>query len=324
MESVIQFKNVTKKYRGKVALNDVSYSVPKGVVFALLGDNGAGKTTSIKTMLGFVKPDKGHVSVLGLDSQKNDVEIRSRIGYVAEQPSFYDWMRVDEVGWFVAGVRGGQFFDEYRRQIEQFKIPMTNKISELSKGMKAKVALAVATSHDPEILILDEPTSGLDPMVRREFMESMVDRAATGKTVFLSSHQLNEVERVADYVALMKDGNLLFTESLNELKENISEISIAVSEAGVPLPKLPGEIIHSEKRGRQWRVLAKGVGDDAISQIESQEFVEHCSVKRPTLEEIFVGYLSENESGFQNKVREFDARENSEAVNSTEETLPSS
>lgn len=299
MESVIEFKNVVKKYRGHLALDNVSYSVPKGVVFALLGDNGAGKTTSIKTMLGFVKPDKGTVSVLGLDSQKHDVEIRGRIGYVPEQPSFYDWMRVDEVGWFVAGVRGGDFFDEYRRQIEHFRIPMTKKISELSKGMKAKVSLAVAISHDPEILILDEPTSGLDPMVRREFMESMVDRAATGKTVFLSSHQLNEVERVADHVAVMKEGKLLFTESLNELKENISELSIAVTEAGVPLPAVPGEIIHSEKRGRQWRVLAKELGEDPISKIESQQFVESCTLKRPTLEEIFVGYLSENRSDHQ-------------------------
>ena len=299
MESVIEFKNVVKKYRSQLALDNVSYSVPKGVVFALLGDNGAGKTTSIKTMLGFVKPDKGTVSVLGLDSQKNDVEIRGRIGYVPEQPSFYDWMRVDEVGWFVAGVRGGDFFDEYRRHIEHFRIPMTKKISELSKGMKAKVSLAVAISHDPEILILDEPTSGLDPMVRREFMESMVDRAATGKTVFLSSHQLNEVERVADHIGVMKEGKLLFSESLNELKENISELSIAVTEAGVPLPTIPGEMIHSEKRGRQWRVLAKGLGKDPISKIESQQFVESCTLKRPTLEEIFVGYLSENRSDHQ-------------------------
>lgn len=296
MESVIQFKNVTKKYRDHVALDDVSYSVPKGVVFALLGDNGAGKTTSIKTMLGYVQPDKGHASVLGLDSQKNDVEIRGRIGYVPEQPSFYDWMRVDEVGWFVAGVRGGDFYDAYRHQIGHFRIPMTKKISELSKGMKAKVSLAVAISHDPEILILDEPTSGLDPMVRREFMESMVDRAATGKTVFLSSHQLNEVERVADYIGVMKEGKLLFSDSLNELKENICELSIAVTEAGVPLPTIPGEIIHSEKRGRQWRVLAKELGKDPISKIESQQFVENCTFKRPTLEEIFVGYLSENGS----------------------------
>lgn len=317
MESVIEFKNVVKKYRGHLALDNVSYSVPKGVVFALLGDNGAGKTTSIKTMLGFVKPDKGTVSVLGLDSQKHDVEIRGRIGYVPEQPSFYDWMRVDEVGWFVAGVRGGDFFDEYRRQIEHFRIPMTKKISELSKGMKAKVSLAVAISHDPEILILDEPTSGLDPMVRREFMESMVDRAATGKTVFLSSHQLNEVERVADYVGVMQEGKLLFSESLNELKENISELSIAVTEAGVPLPTIPGEIIHSEKRGRQWRVLAKELGEDPISKIESQQFVESCTLKRPTLEEIFVGYLSENRSDQQRIHADEDApAEPTEEVNS--------
>lgn len=204
MEYAIEFQDVTKRFGKRVALDDFSLKVPAGSLFALLGDNGAGKTTAIKSMLGFVCPDGGSVRVAGLDSRSQAQAIRQRVGYVPEQPELYKWMRVEEIGWFVAGIRQGSYLETYLRLIQEFSIPRERRISELSKGMQAKVSLALAMAHDPEILILDEPTSGLDPVVRREFLEAMVDRTASGTTVFLSSHQLHEVERVAEYVALLK------------------------------------------------------------------------------------------------------------------------
>ncbi len=135
------------------------------------------------------------------------------MGYVPERPTLYEWMTVDEIGWFSAGFYGEGFLPEYARLAAEFALPGKKKISDLSKGMRAKVLLSLALANRPELLILDEPTSGLDAMVRREFLESMVDRAAAGKTVFLSSHQIAEVERVADIVAILRKGKLILVEA---------------------------------------------------------------------------------------------------------------
>ena len=202
MSPVIEFHEVSKRYGKEIALDRVSLEVPGGSVFALLGENGAGKTTAIRILLGLAEPDGGRSAALGLDSAAKGLDIRRRVGYVPERLTFYEWMTVEEVGWFTAGFHSADYLPEYRRLIAQFDLPPRRAIKSLSKGMRAKVALSLAMAHDPELLVLDEPTSGLDPLVRREFLESMVDRAATGKTVFLSSHQTAEVGAgaVADIV----------------------------------------------------------------------------------------------------------------------------
>ena len=209
MEPIIRFKNVTKRFGKQTAVDNISYEVPRGVVFALLGENGAGKTTSIRTLLGLESPTSGTAEVLGLDSSKQGIEIRRRIGYVPEQPALYDWMTVGEIGWFTAGFYDDGFLPKFYELAKQFELPLKKKIKSLSKGMKAKVSLSLAMAHTPDLLILDEPTSGLDTLVRRSFLESMVDIAADNRTVFLSSHQIPEVERVADIVAIVNEENCL-------------------------------------------------------------------------------------------------------------------
>jgi ABC-2 type transport system ATP-binding protein len=206
MEPVIRLEKVTKRFGREVALNAVSLEVPPGVVFALLGENGAGKTTAIRILLGLVEADSGKAEVLGMPSAERGIEIRRRVGYVAERPTLYDWMTVGEIGWFAAGFYADGYLTRYFDLIRQFDLPETRKLKALSKGMRAKVSLALALALDPQLLVLDEPTSGLDALVRREFLESMVDRAASGQTVFLSSHQIGEVERVADIVAILPKG----------------------------------------------------------------------------------------------------------------------
>ena len=167
MKSVIELKGLSKRFGSVVALDRVSLEVPPGAVFALLGENGAGKTTAIRIMLGLADADAGRASVLGLDSAAHGLDIRRRVGYVPERPVLYDWMTVDEIGWFVAGFHGDGFFDEYRRATLGFHLVGGAKIKTLSKGARAKVALSLALAGDPDLLILDEPTSGLDAMVRR-------------------------------------------------------------------------------------------------------------------------------------------------------------
>ncbi len=291
MTSVIQFDSVCKSFRRKKVLDHVSFDVPPGVVYALLGENGAGKTTSIKTMLGLVLADSGSARVLGLDCRRQDLEIRRSVGFVAEQPQLYPWMTVDEVGWFAAGFYPDGYFKEFVRQIDSFHVPREQKIEQLSKGMRAKVALALAMSHDPQLLILDEPTSGLDPLVRREFLQSMVDRAATGKTVFLASHQIAEVERVADYVALLRDGKIAVAGRLDELKQQLVQVQITVRETMVPLPDLNGHVVASFRKGRQWQALVRDFSDDLVRSLQSHDYVDHFESRMPSLEEIYVAYL---------------------------------
>lgn len=288
---IIRIDNVTKRYGRELALDGVSFEVPRGVVFALLGENGAGKTTTIRALLGLGHPEAGKLEVLGLDCRTQGLEIRQRAGCVFEKPTLYEWMTVDEIGWYTSGFYGAGFLPRYRQMAAQFELPATRKIKELSKGMKAKVALALALSHDPELLILDEPTSGLDPMVRREFLERMVDRTATGKTVFLSSHQIHEVERVADMVAILRHGKLLLCERLDRLKEEITELTVTLAEGFAQPPEVTGEVLRQSRRSRQWQILARGVQPPDIESLRLHESVAEVAVRKPNLEEIFTAYM---------------------------------
>ena len=223
--AVIQVQGLTKRYRNQTAVDGLSLSVPEGSIFGLLGENGAGKTTTIQMLLGLVKPDGGRIDVLGLDPARQGFEVRRRIGYVPEVPVLYDWMTVAEIGWFAAGFHLDSQRDHRRLSDAVCRVDprvrparRSGRSRQLSKGMRAKVSLALALASDPPLLVLDEPTSGLDVLVRREFLESMVDLAGAGRTVLLSSHQIGEVERVASHVALMHQGRLIRVEPLDELK----------------------------------------------------------------------------------------------------------
>ena len=292
MSAVIQFTGVSKHYGPTVALDNLSLDVPPGVVFALLGENGAGKTTAIKLMLGLNDATAGEVRVLDLDSRSDALAIRRRVGYLPERPTLYEWMTVAEIGWFTAGFYGGDFEHQYRTLIDGFHVPLERKLSQLSKGMRAKVALSLAMAHSPELLILDEPTSGLDTMVRREFLESMVDIAAEGRTVLLSSHQIGEVERVADIVAIVHAGRLLVAERLDVLKETTRQITITVAETTTTLPPFSGQRVYERRRGRQWEVLVRGVGEPAIEALQFAAGVVAVEARTPSLEEIFVAYIT--------------------------------
>jgi ABC-2 type transport system ATP-binding protein len=154
------------------------------------------------------------------------------------------------------------------------------------------VALSLAMAHSPELLILDEPTSGLDTMVRREFLESMVDIAAEGRTVLLSSHQIGEVERVADIVAIMHTGQLLVVERLDRLKQTTRQLTVTVSESITPLPAIEGEMIYQRRRGRQWDVLTRGIDESVIDRLRFSEGIVAVETRTPSLEEIFVAYMT--------------------------------
>lgn len=291
MSSAFRFQNVSKRFRNQLALDRVSLDGPRGAVIALLGENGAGKTTALRILLGLTEADSGKAEVLGLDSRTLGEEIRRRVGYVADRPSLYEWMTVGEIGWFAAGFYPAGYLAEYQRLIQRFELPLDRRVKALSKGMRAKVVLSLAMAHEPELLVLDEPTSGLDSMVRREFLESMVDVAATGRTVLLSSHQIGEVERVADWVAILRHGRLVLFEAIDELKRDVREVVLTLEDAREEPPAVSGTVIHSERRERQHRLLVRGLDEARLQIAASAGAVAHVETRRPSLEEIFVGYM---------------------------------
>jgi ABC-2 type transport system ATP-binding protein len=228
---------------------------------------------------------------LGLDPRREGLEIRRRVGYVPERPTLYDWMTAAEIGWFTAGFYPDGFEHRYRTLLEGFDVPPGRKLKQMSKGMRAKIALALAMAHRPELLVLDEPTSGLDTMVRREFLESMVDIAAEGRTVLLSSHQIGEVERVADIVAIVHTGRVLLVEPLDALKLDTLQLTISTSEILPEPPDLPGTLLHQRQRGRQWELLIRGLEESDLDTLRHQQGIVGVESRMPALEEIFVAYM---------------------------------
>jgi len=296
----IRIEGLTVRYRGRTAVDGLSFAVPVGSIFGLLGENGAGKSTTIKALLGLVAPHAGRLEVLGLDPRTRGEEVRRKVGYVPEMPVMYDWMTVAEIGWFASGFRpeapGGPEGTQarYADLIKGFDLPAGRKIKALSKGMRAKVGLALALASDPGLLILDEPTSGLDLQVRREFLESMVDLAGNGRTVLLSSHQVAEVERVASHLVLVHKGRLILAEPLDELKARTFRVTFALDgstrPAGLPLG-LDWQLIDADDAPRQSRWLVHAPDRAALESLRGLPGVSSLDVETPGLEEIYVAYM---------------------------------
>ena len=298
MTPVIRLNQISRRFGKKIALDRVSLEVPQGCVFALLGENGAGKTTAIKNILGLERVSSGTIEVLGLNPQKRGIEVRRRVGYVPDSPALYDWMTVSEAGWFTAGFYPEGFASKFASLCREFELDMDQKIKTLSKGGRAKVALALSMAHEPELLIMDEPTSGLDTLVRRKFLESMVDVAAMGKTVLLSSHQIPEVERVADYVAIIHKGAVLISDRLENLKRLIERWVISFNGSDLGLPQFDGQIIaHDGKDRKRQQMIIRDPGPDSLWQLRDHPGVADVEVHTPSLEEIFVAYLKSDLPG---------------------------
>jgi ABC-2 type transport system ATP-binding protein len=296
----IAVDGLTKRYGRQTAVDGLSLSVPHGSIFGLLGENGAGKTTTIQMLLGLIKPDGGRLDVLGLDPTRRGLDVRKRVGYVPEAPVLYDWMTVTEIGWFAAGFHldsegstsGYQY--RYNELTRAFELPARKKIKTLSKGMRAKVSLSLAMASNPALLILDEPTSGLDVLVRRDFLESMVDLAGAGRTVLLSSHQIVEVERVASHVALLHAGKLILAQPLDELKARTFLLSVTFASRDHPAAPPEGrslELIDASDAPRQSQWLVRAADRAACEIIRALPGVEALQIDTPSLEEIYIGYM---------------------------------
>src|SRR3989454_5673113 len=223
-ESVVTVSELTRRFGATTALASVSWSMPRGAVYGLVGANGAGKTTLIKHILGLLRAESGSVRVFGLDPVADPVAVLSRIGYLSEENDLPGWMRVDELIRYTSAFYpkwDDAYADELRRA---FALDPAAKVKELSRGQKARAGLLIALAHRPELLGLDEPSSGLDPIVRRDILGAVIRTISDeGRTVLFSSPLLDEVEQVADHVTMISYGRIVLSAPLDAIKESRSE-----------------------------------------------------------------------------------------------------
>lgn len=258
---LISIRRLTRQFGTKTALDDVSLTVPRGGVFGLIGGNGAGKTTMIKHILGLLRPQSGSVQVFGLDPIENPVGTLGRIGYLSEDRDLPNWMRICELMRYTQAFYpnwDNTFAEELR---EAFDLDPKARVKNLSRGQRARAGLLVALAHRPELLVLDEPSSGLDPVVRRDILGAIIRTIAEeGRTVLFSSHLLDEVERVADRVAIIHHGRILLTASMDEIRDNHRRVTLRFSESQDRAPALVGALSH-EGRGTEWTYICEGESD---------------------------------------------------------------
>jgi len=294
MDPVIEIVGLCKRFGSKQAVDHLSVSIPRGSIFAFLGDNGAGKTTTIRMLTGLMRPDAGRSSILGQDCWKAAAALRHKVGYMPERPKFYDWMSVHELGWFTAGFHKAGFLERYEQLAERYRLDAGAKLKHLSKGQYAKVALALALAVDPEVLVLDEPTSGLDLLVRREVLGSMVDLAAEGRTILLSSHQIAEVERVATHVAFLASGKLLLTASMDELRQRVMRYRLRYEQQAPDASPL-GKVLERNGSGKLWQAVVLDPIRPAVEQLRDGEDVFDFEETPLNLEEVYCALLTQKE-----------------------------
>lgn len=214
----IELKNLTRDYGEGRGIFDISFAVGQGEAFGFLGPNGAGKTTTIRHLMGFIKPRAGSCTVNGLDSWRESHQIQARLGYIPGEISFFENMSGDGFLKFIAKYRGMHSSGRMEELLKRFDLNPRGKIKKMSKGMKQKIGIVAAFMHDPEILILDEPTSGLDPLMQSRFIDLVAEEKERGKTILMSSHMFEEVERTCHRVGIIRSGRLVAIDSVDKLK----------------------------------------------------------------------------------------------------------
>src|SRR5579872_3364351 len=230
---VLRTHGLKRSFGNVCAVEGLDLIVRAGEIYGFLGINGAGKTTTIRMLMGIIKPDSGMIELLGQLTRRTTIRQKQSIGYVSQEQTFYPWMTCNELGRFVGGLYPSWDRAEFGRLLKVLDLPPDRKTSQLSGGMRVKLALALALAPRPALLILDEPTSGLDPVARREFLEIIQRQSHDhGRTTFFSSHLVGEVERVADRVGIIHKGKMRYEGDLQSLRDSIRLLTI-------PLPQDP-------------------------------------------------------------------------------------
>jgi ABC-2 type transport system ATP-binding protein len=285
----IEMEGLTKFYGAHKGIEELTLAAEPGEVLGFLGPNGSGKTTTIRVLLGFLRPTAGRAAVLGLDIARQSLEIRRRVGYLPGDVSLYGERTGAELLDFALRVRGLKESSLAETVAEALDAPMHRPVKKLSRGMRQKVALVLTFAHDPELLILDEPTSGLDPLAQRAVLDLLDREGKRGKTVFFSSHVLSEAEQICDRVAILKAGRLVVLDSVDSLRSRKYK-EVAVVYKGNP-PVLDGledvQVVWRHDGRITFRV--KGDLNRLLAALQGTE-LEDLSIAEPSLEEVFLDY----------------------------------
>lgn len=289
---VIAIDQLVRRYGRTDAVNGLNLRVPAGRCYGFFGRNGAGKTTTIKCLLNLLKPTSGTTRLFGLDPARDEVAVKSRLAYVPDQVAFYPWMTVRETLDYFASFRGHWNEDTEGALLGQFRLDPRQKTSHLSKGQRTQLALITAICPEPELLVLDEPTSGLDPIVRREFIQTVIgayqDSDPGRRTVFVSTHLIAEFEGLIDEFTIIEEGREVLTLAADAARERYQKIyaRFASEPAGLDLTGV--QVLR--RAGRELELVANGNSGALLDRLKARS-PEALTTESLTLEEIFVTTL---------------------------------
>jgi ABC-2 type transport system ATP-binding protein len=294
MDVAMETRNLCKSYAGQRILHDLSLTVPAGTIYGLIGPNGAGKSTLMRILIGISRPGSGDAFLLGRSIKERSGSIRTRVGYVPDVPVLYPSFTVADMYNLASRLYSGWDWERCRQLQKQYSLPQGQRVRSLSRGQTVQLALVLALALRPHLLLLDEPTAGLDPVVRRAFMQTIIDEVAErGTTVFYSTHNLGDLEQSADYIASLWQGRLLFASSLDQVKASLSRVRVVLDDpaAETALASLPG-LIDIQPNGRMHTITVKSDVDTVLQHLQelNPRLMEPLDL---SLEEIFLALMKE-------------------------------
>lgn len=282
----IEIQGLTKLYRNGRGVRNVNLEVAPGEVFGFLGPNGAGKTTLLRTVMGFLQPSAGRISILGIDAIGHSREARRKIGFLPSDPALFEFLTGRQNIEFALAMRGVKDRTRMQRLAERMDVDLKRRLKSLSRGNKQKVAIVAALAHDPEVLLLDEPTSGLDPLMQEAFSDLIREEQARGKTVFMSSHVMSEVEQLCDRVGVIRDGEIVTVGGIEDLrKRRLKYVTCQFDGPAPDLSSLAG-VTDWHAEGRRAHFTLRGGVAGLIAELAKQP-VTDLTLTDPPLEEVF-------------------------------------
>jgi ABC-2 type transport system ATP-binding protein len=281
MNDILKVENLNKSY-GDFSLTDVTFSLPEGCITGFIGINGAGKTTTLRTLLGLTKKNSGNIQFFGLEMEKNEKQIKDRIGIVLDDGCFYDELSLAEMKSIISSAYTAWSERDFKRYMDMFSLDPKQKINTLSKGMKMKYALALALSHNAELLIMDEPTAGLDPLIRSQLLKVLTDYMENGgKGVFFSTHITSDLDKIADMLIMIDNGHIVFQEEKDTLLDTYRIIK-------GDIPALTDDV-----RKLLMNVSETAFGFTGITKrvSEVRSYIPDVIIERPTIEDIMLANI---------------------------------
>jgi ABC-2 type transport system ATP-binding protein len=289
--NVIEIRNLTKYYGKARGIVDVSFDVEEGEIFGFIGPNGAGKSTTIRTLLSLIRPTSGSATIFGKDCVKSAPEIAREVGYLPSEVFYYDRMKVLDLLKYSASFYGKDYTKRIHELAEYMDLDLKRRIDDLSYGNKKKVGILQGLIHEPKLIILDEPTSGLDPLMQQKFFELLRIENAKGATILLSSHVLDEVQRLCGRVAIIKEGRIIRLEKMSDLtRDNYKKVGVEADPSVDARFAIDG-VTNIERKDGIVSFYFKG-DINVVVQLLSGMRVRNLWIEEPTLEEIFLHYYA--------------------------------